>query len=219
MSDKGGKKSKKEQVFSVFDMKIILTGVVCTLLGIIFVLTLIFTGVIFSDRYHDKIAERNASGDKVIDVVGINYETAEYKYPPLINGGDGDKTIYQSFINHLGSDDNYMVISSKTDYDNVLSQISYIGGKAVGDTLRVSDEFFYSGSVILVTAETEALQSFSVNSVTRDENYNLTIDTTIGTYANRYGLSGSAFLIKIPNIQPKNVVVHYRTVEAVDDNK
>lgn len=217
MSDKGGDKSK--ETMSLFDFKIILTGIVGTLIGIIFVLTLIFTGVIVSERYHDK-ASTSGQREKVIDIVGVTNNSATYEYPPLINGGgsneDGDKTNYQSLINYLGSDDNYMVITSNSEYERVLSALSYIGGKPYSEPLKIEDDFFYSGSVILVTAEMEGMVSFNLNSVVRDENYNISVDvsTVFPDGPKLYGIAGGAILIKIPNIQPKNVDVKYRKINA-----
>lgn len=217
MSDKGGDKSK--ETMSLFDFKIILTGIVGTLIGIIFVLTLIFTGVIVSERYHEK-ASTSDQREKVIDIVGVTYDSATYEYPPLINGGgsseDGDKTNYQSLINYLGSDDNYVVITSNSDYQRVLSSLSYIGGKATTDPLKLEDNYFYSGSVILVTAEMEGMTGFNLNSVVRDENYNISIDvsTVFPDGAPRYGIAGKAILIKIPNIQPRDVDVKYRNINT-----
>ena len=204
MSDKGGK-AKKE---SLIDLKMILTAIVGVLLGAVFILTLILTGVIVNERYRD-MHTKSTYKEKIADVVAINYETKSYNYYPAIDGG-GDKTDYKSLLKLLGTDKDYLLIQSQTEYDKVVSTLVSLGTEISSSDLNLPDGFFYSGSLILLTTEMEGLTEFKVNSITRNEYYDLRVDVSKTTKSDLYGIAGKAILVKIPNIQPGVVEVVLR---------
>ena len=78
------------------------------------------------------------------------------------------------------------------------------------EDFQLSDGFFNSGSVILVTAEKPGLSYFGINSITRDEDYNIFIDTSAIDANDTINVEGKAILIKIENIQPKHIEVTRR---------
>ena len=201
MSDKGGKKEKE----SLIDLKMILTAIIGVMLGAVFVLTLIFTGILLNERYRTMRAEHTQK-EKVVDVVSVTYDEKKYSYYPAINGGDNE-TDFDSLLRMLGTDKNYYLIQSQTEYANVVSTIESLGGKISTEDFNLPDGFFYSGSLILITAEMQGLTEFKVNSITRNEDYHLRIDVTKTASSEFYGLNGSAILIKVPNIQPDFVEV------------
>lgn len=203
MSNKGGNKEEEQE--SLISLKMVLTAIVGVLLGIVFVLTLIFTGVIVGEKYHENRVLHTQSG-KVTDVVAVNYEWKNYNYYPAIDG-DGGETDFTSLLRLLGTDKNYYVIDSQSKYSEVVSTIASLGGEISTSDLNVNEDFFYSGSIILITAEMRGLTEFKLNSVTRNEDYNLRIDVSKIDAAEYYNVGGEAILIKIPNIQPKNVEV------------
>ncbi len=204
MSDKGGKENKANKE-SLIDLKMILTAIVGVLLGAIFILTLILTGVIVNERYRNIRAEHSQK-EKIADVVAISYDTKNYGYYPAVNGG-GDDTDFKSLLRMLGTEKDYLVIQSQSDYEKVVSTIASLGGNITTSDLDLSENFFYSGSLILLTAEMEGLTEFKVNSITRNESYDLRIDVSKNTKSDVYGIGGEAILVKIPNIQPSVVEV------------
>ena len=102
------------------------------------------------------------------------------------------------------------MISSQSEFDKVISTINALGGEIAKEDFELSENFFYSGSVILVTAEMRGLSSFEVNSVTRDENYNLRVDVSKADANETQTVFGKAVLITVPNIQPDDVEVIQR---------
>ncbi len=202
MSDKGGKKEEQESLIS---LKMVLTAIVGVLLGIVFVLTLIFTGVIVGEKYHENRI-KHTQKEQITDVVAVNYEWKNYGYYPAVDGGE-EETDFTSLLRLLGTDKNYYVIDSQSKYNEVVSTIASLGGEITTSDLGVTDDYFYSGSLILITAEMRGLTEFKLNSVTRNEDYNLRIDVSKIDEAEYWNVGGEAILIKIPNIQPKIVEV------------
>lgn len=209
MSEKGGKQSKETE--SLISFKMVATAIVGVLLGAVIVLSLIFTGVIVGDRYRDSRAKR-AYEDKVVDVVGISYDKKEYSYRPVITDDDEIESCFRTLIDTLGAKEgeDYIMISSQSEFDKVISAINTLGGEVTKEDFDLSENFFYSGSVILVTAEMRGLSSFEVNSVTRDENYNLRVDVSKADADETQTVFGKAVLITVPNIQPEDVEVVQR---------
>ena len=202
MSDKGGKKEEQESLIS---LKMVLTAIVGVLLGIVFVLTLIFTGVIVGEKYHENRI-KHTQKEQITDVVAVNYEWKNYGYYPAVDGGE-EETDFTSLLRLLGTDKNYYIIDSQSKYSEVVSTIASLGGEITTSDLGVTDDYFYSGSLILITAEMRGLTEFKLNSVTRNEDYNLRIDVSKIDEAEYWNVGGEAILIKIPNIQPKIVEV------------
>ncbi len=201
MSDKGGK-AKKE---SLIDLKMILTAIVGVLLGAVFILTLILTGVIVNERYRD-MHTKSTYKEKIADVVAINYEAKSYNYYPAIDGGDGE-TDFKSLLRLLGTDKDYLLIQSQTELDKVVETIASLGGQITSTDFNLPDDYFYSSSLILVTAEMQGLTEFKINSITRNEYYDLRVDVSKNTKSDLYGIGGKAILVKVPNLQPSVVEV------------
>ena len=206
MSDKGGKKSKENSV----DLKMILTAIVGVLLGAIFVLSLILTGAIVSERYRE-VRTQHAQGEKITDVVAISYDAKHYSYKPTVDK-DEAASEFSSLLQSLGSNKSYYLIESQSDYEKVVSALASLGAEISVKDFENSEKFFYSGSIVLVTAEMHGLSSFVINSITRNENYNLRIDVTKADANDTIDVAGEAYLIKIPNIQPADVEIIRREV-------
>lgn len=202
MSDKGGKEKKE----SLIDLKMILTAIVGVLLGAVFILTLILTGVIVNERYRDTRA-KHSQQEKIADVVAINYEVKSYDYYPAIDGGE-DNNDYKSLLRLLGTDKDYFLIQSQTEYEKVVSTIASLGGNNITTAdFNLPDNYFYSSSLILLTTEMQGLTEFKINSITRNEYYDLRVDVSKITKSDLYGIGGKAILVKVPNLQPSVVEV------------
>ena len=96
---------------------------------------------------------------------------------------------------------------SQTEYEKVVSTLASLGTEISSADFNLPDDFFYSGSLILLTTEMKGLTEFKINSITRNENYDLRVDISKTTKSDLYGIAGKAILVKVPNIQPSVVEV------------
>jgi len=205
MSEKGG---EKKIDFTAIDGKMILTAIIGVLLCAVFVLTLIFSGVLISERYHGELNRSYSIDDSsVIDVISVDYETKGFTYSPELAYGETDS---RALFDALDEDGDYYVINSSTKYNNVIDAITKLGGSADEVNFSLTDDFFYSGSILVVAAERSGLSYFGVDTITRDENYNIYIETSAVAADDSTSLVGKAVFIKIPNIQPAHVEVKER---------
>ena len=53
----------------------------------------------------------------------------------------------------------------------------------------------------------QGLTEFKINSITRNEYYDLRVDVSKITKSDLYGIGGKAILVKVPNLQPSVVEV------------
>ena len=205
MSDKGGKKEQE----SLIDLKMVLTAIVGVLLGAVFVMTLIFAGMIISERYY-YARMASTQTEKITDVVPIEFESKSYHYYPAVNGGDNEG-YFESLLRVLGTNKSYYVISTQAEYETVVRTINSLGGEASTSDFDLPNDYFNSSSLILVTAEMRGLSQFHINSITRNEGYDLRIDVSAADAYDTVNVDGRAIIIKVPNIQPENIVVVRRT--------
>ena len=208
MSEKGGEKSKNPE--SSVDFKIILTSIITVFLGFILALSMILAGVQIGRNYESGLYTSVDPDEDVVDIIGVQYETKTFSYNPGIEDGAGTESSYRELLKKLGGEKNFYYIKSSAEYEKVLSQIKMFSGVQQLDDFELSDTFFNSGSVILVTAEKPGLSYFGINSINRDENYNIFIDTSAIDANDTINVEGKAILIKIENIQPTLIEVTER---------
>ncbi len=228
MSKKGGKHSNKnvkqagqgetaEQKCSIkhaFDTKVIFTTVICFLAGAALVLGMVLFGMEANQRYNAMVAaDENAVKSDVIDIISVKYETLSFSYDvDDTKLADPSASKQQTLLKKLGCiDDGYCLIKSNSEYQDILSEIKKFGGQLSEDDLVLDEDFFNSGSVILVVSEMPGLSNFSINSITRDGSYKLYIDTSSIAANDTVDVTGKVTLIKIENIQPKQVELTERT--------
>ena len=208
MSEKGGEKAKTPE--STIDLRIILTSIITVCIGFIVVAGIMYAGVQIGRNYETSLTADDTPIDDVTDIIGIQYETKAFTYNPGIKEGAGTKSEYRELLKKVGGEENYYYIGSNDAYDKVISQIKMLSGVQEIEDFQLSDGFFNSGSVILVTAEKPGLSYFGINSITRDEDYNIFIDTSAIDANDTINVEGKAILIKIENIQPKHIEVTRR---------
>ena len=114
----------------------------------------------------------------------------------------------RSLLQRLGAAEGAKSVTIDTNdrLEEVLGVISEYAGKK--PDYKVDADFFESGSIILVATEAAGLKGFSVNSVSRDEDYNVQIDTAKTTTDESEIVSGQLIFVKIQNIQPASVTVN-----------
>lgn len=208
MSEKGGEKTNTPE--STIDLRIILTSIITVCIGFIIVAGIMYAGVQIGRNYEASLTADDTPIDDVTDIIGIQYETKAFTYSPGIKEGAGTKSEYRELLKKVGGEENYYYIGSNDAYDKVISQIKMLSGVQEIEDFQLSDGFFNSGSVILVTAEKPGLSYFGINSITRDEDYNIFIDTSAIDANDTINVEGKAILIKIENIQPKHIEVTRR---------
>ena len=188
------------------DFKIIISAIISVLLGAAFILTLINFGMETQRRIDDNNAKKDEA-NKIFSVIGVDYDDTTYSYLTLAKNN-----VHNHLFETLDINDNLnsYVIDSKDKLDSVLSAISSLSDNKPIE-YHVDEDFFLSGSIILVNAEHTELKNLEVTGISRDEQYNIQIDLkkTVGNDQNAtMTLVGRAILIKIQNIQPKSVEVN-----------
>ncbi len=198
------------------NIKIAVTAVLSILLGAAFILALVYFGMNVQQNIDSKTDERK-SEEKIVSIMSVGYETSEFGYVAA-NGGGGTMTKeeYNALPENIlisslrdGYDENYLVIDNQDLLNRALDKLR---SSAHDESISYSVEngFFDSGSVILITRELHGLSDFKVKSVTRDEEYNIQIDTTekTGEPTVADASEGRAIFVKVRNIQPKSVKVN-----------
>lgn len=204
MSEKGGKKSADVEMTKV-DAKVILTAIIGVFVGALVVLILMFIGMRVNENYHLNLSNKKGGESEVVtSILPIKYETMAVSYGN--NKEDAAKTL-KKLGDKNGS--GYVVIKSNSELTNVLDQLKMKG--AVVDGIKVEDNFFNTGSIILINGEAKGLSHFGVETITRDQDYNIYIETSIVAANDVESVSGKAIMIKVDNIQPKHVEVKNRT--------
>ena len=215
MSKKGGNNTESDS-YTLVDSRIVLTIVICVLASVIFMLGLILFGIEVSQKYLDalKISTSTTQTEKITDIISVRYETKTYSYNPGIDVGvDFSGTAGSSFselLKKVGGENGYYLIKSNTEYEDVINKIKMFQSREGLENFELDEDFFYSGSVILIASEKRGLSYFGINSITRDDDYNIHIDTSSLDANDTIDVQGKAILIKIENIQPKRVVITER---------
>ena len=212
MSEKGGEKANKNDLTAV-DSKIILTTIICVFLGAVLVLGLILFGMEVNSRYLGSLDSDPTPVDNVTEVIAVRHETKTFTYNPGVdtNGSDRMYSSYDTLLKKIGGKNGYYLIKSSSEYDKVINEIKLLSGREGIDSFEIDNDFFNSGSVILITAEKPGLSYFGINSVTRDGDYNIYINTSSVDANDTINVEGKAILVKIDNIQPKYVEVTERS--------
>lgn len=193
------------------DYKTILTTMLCTLVGVLFVLCLIFVGI----RMATGKTLGGSSAD--VEIISINYGQQQYNYS--VQDWQLSKDTKAAYIftdlETKYSGDNYAVINSKTQLDTLLQTLNGITNQ--NNFYEIEESFFTSSSIIAIALEHKEYSSYNIASITRDASYNLqvnidairlnddAISETSGAYA-------SLYLIRVPNIQPRLVDLSINTI-------
>lgn len=193
------------------DYKTILTTMLCTLVGVLFVLCLIFVGI----RMATGKTLGGSSAD--VEIISINYGQQQYNYS--VQDWQLSKDTKAAYIftdlETKYSGDNYAVINSKTQLDTLLQTLNGITNQ--NNFYEIEESFFTSSSIIAIALEHKEYSSYNIASITRDASYNLqvnidairlnddAISETSGAYA-------SLYLIRVPNIQPRLVGLSINTI-------
>ena len=190
-------------------IKIIVTAVLTVLLGFAFILALVNFGMGVQRDFDNKQSKEKES-EKVVSILGVNFSSESLYYPVTLLADDANMQPKNALFSAMGinEDDAYYLIDSPDRLDKVLTAIKTLGGDT--KSYAVEENFFQTGSVILVNSERADLATIEAVTAARDEDYNVQVDVKVSTseaVKKDDRLNGGAVLIKVPNIQPKKVDV------------
>ena len=179
--------------------KIFVTALISVLAGTAFVLALVAFGMGMQRKF-DSYERAKAEANREISIIKLEYEAKGFGYQMTEES--------RSLLQRLGAAEGEKSVTIDTNdrLEEVLGVISEYAGKK--PDYKVDADFFESGSVILVATEAAGLKGFSVNSVSRDEDYNVQIDTAKTTTDESEIVSGQLIFVMIQNIQPASVTVN-----------
>ncbi len=132
-----------------------------------------------------------------------------YTYGRENENEDVDSQLLNEFN---GSHDRIAIINSKERYDALLKlakEHSMLDSDLID--YDVDENFFKSGSVIAISAESTDLTTTTIKNVLRDDKYNVTIQTeeseAQATITSNDYIYGQVYFIKIDNVKPKSVKI------------
>lgn len=195
------------------NIKIAATAILSVLVGAAFILALIHFGMSVQQNI-DSQAEKKQEEEKIVSIINVDYSSAMFGYnvpAGLVTEEEHEKQSKNYLISGIREDydENYLIIDNKDLLDEALDAIRSSSNNSE-ISYSVEDNFFSSGSVILITSEKSGLSSLSAKTVTRDENNNIQIDASeeIGQSNLADAVEGRAVFVKIRNIQPNSVKVN-----------
>ncbi len=191
------------------DYKTILTTMLCTLVGVLFILCFIFVGI------------RMASGESIIsannediEIIAIDYSLQQYDY--VVQDWQIAKDTKAPYIftdlETKYSGGRYAVINSRTQLNTLMQTLNSITSGDNFYGVGADDNFFESSSVVAIALEDINYSSYNIASITRNEDYNLQINIDAVRLADdaiteRDSSDSDLFLVRVPNIQPRSVDV------------
>lgn len=208
MSAKGGKKSTTKAA-SKIDAASRVTAISGAWAFIIAAAVVVGLGSFVAGYYtgsNGNVGFFNGRSDEVLD---MNYKSAGIAY--TYNRANQNEDVDSQLLNEFnGTHGNYVVISSKERYD-ALVKLAKDHSMTDSDLIDYSlnDDFFKSGSVVAISAETLDLSTTGIKRVYRDDKYNVTIEVDktepqAGITSDSY-IYGQVYFVKIENVTPKSV--------------
>lgn len=207
MDEKGGAEDKSgESLKNSINSKIILTAIMTVLIGMAFILMMIFAGVQISQKYEQgekPVVQKEPEVEQVIEL-----EHTAYKYEYGADSEYSESNHVQNLVfEQLDVKSNYILIDNTDRLAEVVEAISRVRGSEVTEMPNIEDDFFTSGVIIAVGVQDRGLSRASVEAVHRDANYNIFVTMNKVANLDTMSYSGVIFLIKLPNIQPKTINV------------
>lgn len=202
--------------------RIIILTIFGTLLGACFIFAVVFAAVRLgaSDFFKEKPQEARTGGT---DIMLLSYKEESLLYTL------GDKEPKESgsylFADYGLSDDaEYLVITRLTQLNNLQASYNKLSGSEMNFEmmLGVDENFFDSGSVIAVAVEGRYIGSLQTTKLSRDEQFGLNINmlqTNLDNvdFVTKPQLAGYLNLIKVENVQPKQLTVFIENNQKEDN--
>lgn len=190
------------------NIKIAVTAVISVLFGVAFIMALILFGMRVQNNIDAK-ADKEKKANEIVTINSVDFETATFSYSIPNADKDGVGNYLQMLIGDKDVDakSGYYLVNSKSKLDDVMNAIRAASGNE-NISYNVDASFFNSGSIIAVIRESKKLDKFEAVTVTRDADYNLQIDANEKYNSDAKDEKvGRVSLVKISNIQPKNIEV------------
>ena len=212
MEEKGGESkqnSEKPVSKNYVDSKIALTAILVIVFGAIFIIGLVIIGMQVSNKCQNGGAcDNNQAADgPVLESIDVNYERTIVSYS-VLEAESEDVT--NSFLALNGiKDEEYAIIRSSSELEDYVDAVNSLKTGGTAFTYDVDSSFFKTGSIIVVAKEDTGIELMDIEKVTRDESYNIHIESAYSTLSYITERRGSVAFIKIQNIQPKAVSVSW----------
>ena len=216
MDEKGGNQEESKGNISTNYVNSRIVAMVA--IAVVFCAVFITGLVVFGMRFIEIGKERpdRPSAQLPSESIEIKYEKTASGYLPADRGSD---VAYKSSLLHsIGIDsDEYVIIKSTSEMQKFVSAVNELNEFDDDKfSYKVEEDFFESGAIVVIAKEEVSLSGICINSVHRDENYNIIIDASYSTENDTMEYGGEFVLLKIQNIQPKSVAVNW-TEESVSD--
>ena len=212
MEEKGGESkqnSEKPVSKNYVDSKIALTAILVIVFGAIFIIGLVVIGMQVSNKCQNGGAcDNNQAADgPVLESIDVDYERTIVSYSvPEAESEDATN----SFLALNGiKDEEYAIIRSSSELEDYVEAVNSLKTSGAAFTYDVDSSFFKTGSIIVIAKEDDGLHLMDVEKVTRDESYNIHIESAYSTLSYDDTGRGSVVFIKIQNIQPKAVSISW----------
>ena len=192
------------------DSKIALTAVFVIIFGIVFIFCLVLFGLQVSSRSTKTISDdQKSDNSRVLESIDVVHEdtTILYKIPD-----DGRVKTKNVFMEENGiSNEEYAIINNNSELDDFVRVANqYNIDKQSVFAFALDRDFFRTSTIIAISKESAGLENVSVEKVTRDQDYNIHIEAKYLTLDNdEQDIRGGVSFIKIQNIQPKTVILHW----------
>ncbi len=182
------------------------------ILGACFIFAVVFAAVRLgaSEFFRENPEQAKSDGEELL--------LLSYKEESLLYSlGDKEEKDSGSYLFEdygLSGDSEQLVITRLSQLNSLQESYNKFADEAVDFAmlLGVNEEFFDSGSVIAVAVEGRYIGSLQTIKLSRDENYGLSINMlrtnlTDEYFASTPQLAGYLNLIKVENVQPKQLTV------------
>lgn len=195
--------------------KIFVVTAVMVVFGAALLLTLVWVGINIgtSNLFNPEVEET----EQISEIIDVDYDSLTLSYS--LGEKDASKNKAGYLLQEYGANDNYVVIKSMSQLERLQKLYNAHSSNEINlaGSMNIDSSFFTSGSVIAITDEAKYSNIRAVSGVYRDESYNLSVTLKKMSFMTGVAienLHGDLVLIKVENIQPKQVQVN-----IVDDSK
>ena len=203
--------TEEEKKIESNNTKIVFTAILSVFIGAAFIFALIAYGIGIQQKL-DSEQEKRQESERIVSIIGVEYETSQAYSYIIPNGPMTEEQSKKSYESHslktqdFSAGKDYIIIDSGDKLREVTSKV-----KA---DYTVDDNFFLTGSIIAVIAESSTIDGMGIRGVTRDAYYNLSIDTTLSKapVTGADYTAGFVTFVKVANIQPDNVTVTFTEI-------
>lgn len=211
MNKKGGNNKEQYEPLAFYDAKVIIGASFCVFVCFVIAMLFVQIGIGVEQQFEASIHASHATeGENIVHVLPVSYDVMRMDY--TVDKYNEGQEQFHELLDEVGGEKDYYLIRSNTAYQNVLSKLEMMGATTEDEEFDLPDNFFESGSIILIAKEDPNLSDYHVRGLTRDEKYYIHINTIIEKEGSDIDdVRGKAVLIRIDNIQPRVIDIEADT--------